>query len=161
MSIENLAVIEGLFTRREKNYELRLTEPIARSPSDDLTRLRFTYMQFFGLWDFIVHFTASSGFRVTTRENATYPAIVFARGDSPPDRFPLHVFYCIYPDGDALTLNAGRACKSPWKLLTPERQCFIRSQEWLKSWTLPTKPLLQVYLENGPYEAEKMRQIRI
>jgi hypothetical protein len=158
MSVENLIVVDGLFTRRTTNYALRLTEPSSGDPSDDPARLSFTYMQFFGIWAAIVDNAAKQGLRVLMQEAVSSPQIVLTRDETRPADSPLRVFHCIYPEGDALALNAGRPCRAPWTLLPYERQCAIRSQKWLDSLT-PPKSLVELYLESGPDAAEKLRQL--
>jgi hypothetical protein len=159
MSIENLVVVDGLFTRRTTNYALRLNEPSSGNPSDDPARLSFTYMQFFGIWAAIVDHTAREGLRVSMQDTVSSPQIVFTRDESRPTNSPLQVFHCIYPEGDALALSAGRPCKAPWTLLPYERQCAIRSQKWLDALTPPPKSLVELYLESGQEAAEKLRQL--
>jgi hypothetical protein len=159
MSVENLIVVDGLFTRRTTNYALRLTEPSSGDPSDDPARLSFTYIQFFGIWAAIVDNAATQGLRVSMQETVLSPQIVFTRDETQPADSPLRVFHCIYPEGDALALNAGRPCRAPWTLLPYERQCAIRSQKWLDSLTPPPKSLVELYLESGPDAAEKLRQL--
>jgi hypothetical protein len=159
MSVENLVVVEGLFTRRSTNYALRLTEPSPESPSDDPARLRFTYMQFFGIWAAIVDHTAREGLRVSMQDTVSSPQFVFAWDQTRPANSPLAAFDCIYPEGDVLARNAGRPCKAPWALLPYEQQCAIRSQKWLDSLTPRPKSVLELYLESGPGAVEKLRQI--
>lgn len=159
MSVEKLVVMEGLFTRRTKNYELRLTEPWSGDPSDDPTRLSFTYMQFFGIWAAIVDRTGLGGLQVSIQDTVSSPQVLFARDETRPVGSALRTLHCIYPSGDALAGKAGRPCSAPWKLLPYEQQCAVRSQAWLDALTPAPKSLFEIYLENSPATAATLRKL--
>jgi len=159
MSVENLVVMDGLFTRRANNYTLRLSEPWPGSPSDDPTRLRFTYMHFFGIWAAIVDCCAVGGLQISMQDTVMAPQVLYTRDNSRPVDAPLRMLHCIFPDGDALAVKAGRPCTQPWKLLSFERQCVVRSQAWLQALTPPPKPSFQIYLETSPDAVEMLKRI--
>lgn len=159
MSIENLVVVGGLFTRRTTDFTLRLTEPSSANPSDNPSRLSFTYMQFFGIWAAIVDLTAKQGLRVSMQDTVSSPQIGFAKDETQPIDSPLQLLHCIYPDGDSLDLSAERPCKAPWTLLPYERQFAVRSQEWLYSLTRPPKSLLELHLDSRSDAADKLSQL--
>jgi hypothetical protein len=159
MSVENLVVMDGLFTRRAKNFALRLTEPWSGSPSDDPTRLSFTYMQFFGIWAAIVDRTSVGGLHVALQDTVSSPQVVFTKDDTRPAGSPLRTLHCLYPSGDALALRAGRPCRSPWNLLPYEQQCVVRNQAWLESLTPDPKSLFQIFLETSPDAVEKLKRL--
>lgn len=155
MSIERLAVMDGLFTERNANYDLRLIEPWPDSPSDNPTRLGFTYMHFFGLWAAILEGNSVQGVNVTLEQTVSSPQVVFARGRERPLDAPLRFLHCIYPDGIALALKAGQPCKAPWTLLSPEKQCAIRTQEWLNSTTPSRLTMFQLH-SSGKMDIQKI-----
>jgi hypothetical protein len=159
MSVEKLVVMDGLFTRRQKNFELRLTEPWADSPSDDPTRLSFTYMQFFGIWAAIVDRIGLQGLQVSMQDTVSSPQVLFAKDGMRPVDSPLRTFHCIYPSGEALAVEAGRPCRSPWKLLPYEQQCAVRSQAWLDALTPVPKSLFEIYMEDSPAAAETLGKL--
>jgi hypothetical protein len=128
MSIEQIIVVEGLFVPRRTNYEIRLTEPSASSPSDDRARLSFTYMQFFGIWSAIVDRTPGGWFTVGMQETISSPQILFTRDTSQPADAPLRTIHCIYPEGEGMATKAGRPCKAPWTLRPTENACVLRSR---------------------------------
>jgi hypothetical protein len=159
MATENLVVMDGLFARRAGNFALHLSEPWPESPSDDPTRLRFTYMHFFGIWAAIVDGSAVGGLQSSMQDTAMAPQVVYTRDNARPLDAPMRMLHCIFPDGDALAVNAGRPCSQPWKLLPFERQCVVRSQAWLQSLTPSPKPSFQVYLETDPNAMETLKRL--
>jgi hypothetical protein len=148
MSVENLAIMQGLYTRRTQNYELRLLEPWPASPSDDPTRLYFTYMHFFGIWAAIMDRVGLGGLQVSLQDTVSSPQVLFARDQGRPVDAPLRTIHCIYPHGDALELRAGRPCRSSWQLLSYEQQCAVRSQAWLDALTPAPKSLFEIHVES-------------
>jgi hypothetical protein len=159
MSIENLVVMKGLHTRRTNNFRLRLTEPWPDSPSDDRTRISFTYMQFFGIWAAIVDSSNASGMRIAKQDAVSSPQILFALDAERLPGSPLRVLHCIYPAGESMAARAGQPCKSPWTLLPTEQQCAIRNKEWLQSLTPVPLSLVEVYLKQNPGAVIEMRQL--
>lgn len=149
MSIENLAILEGLYRRRDNDFTLNLTEPWRVSPSDDSTRLAFTYMQFFGIWAAIVDQIPKGGFDVTLQQIVASPQIVFADDNAEQRRSPLRHLNCIYPDAEDLVRRAGVPCKASWNLLSDEQQCVLRSHEWLNSVVRLEKQVIQVHAADG------------
>ncbi|AXA90819.1 hypothetical protein [Massilia sp. YMA4] len=161
MSIENVIVLKGLFLRRTTNYRLRLTEPWPGNPSDDPTRLAFTYMQFFGIWAGIVNRRGFKGLQICMQDTVTEAQVVYATDPARPADAPLEMLHCLYPDGDALTIQAGRPCRQPWRLLPYERQCEVRTLEWLAALTPPPKPIFQLYLETDPNAVDVVRRLYV
>jgi hypothetical protein len=150
MSSENLIDINGLSTRRTTNFRLSLTEPWPDSPSDDRTRISFSYMQFFGIWAAIVDSSDFSCARIVMENTVSSPQILFALDGERPAGSPLRVLHCIYPKGEDMATRAGRPCKLPWKLLPTEQQCAIRSREWLRSLRPVPPSLAELYLSRNP-----------
>ncbi len=161
MSVENLAVLEGLSVRRDKDFSLNLTEPWAVSPSDDSTRLMFTYMQFFGIWAAIVDQIPKGGLEVSLRKVVGSPQIVFAEERSYPTRSPLRTLNCIYPDGKDLVRRAGIPCKASWTLLASEQQCVLRTHEWLTSVGPSEKPVVQLHAQSDLDAAQARHRLWI
>lgn len=159
MSTESLMVMKGLTIPRTSNYGLRLSEPWTHSPSDDPTRLNFTYMQFFGLWAAIVDRLGRGGFKVKLQDTVSTPQVVFARDESRAFGSPLQTLHCLYPDGASLAIRAGRPCKAPWTLLSNEQQCVLRSWEWLNTLRPTEKSLFEIYLETNPDSLTKLHQL--
>jgi hypothetical protein len=160
MSIEQIIVVEGLFVPRRTNYEIRLTELSASSPSDDRARLSFTYMQFFGIWSAIVDRTPGGWFTVGMQETISSPQILFTRDTSQPADAPLRTIHCIYPEGEGMATKAGRPCKAPWTLRPTENACVLRSKAWLNSIKPPPpKTMFELYAESGPEAVETIRRL--
>ncbi|CAN7401116.1 hypothetical protein [Massilia sp. LjRoot122] len=159
MSTESLMIMKGLSIPRKSNYELRLSEPWTHNPSDDPTRLSFTYMQFFGLWAAIVDRLGRGGLKVSLQDTVSTPQVVFARDESRPFDSPLRTLHCLYPDPAALVSRAGRPCKVPWTLLSSEQQCVLRTWEWLNTLRPTEKSLFEIYLETSPDAVTTLHQL--
>ncbi len=159
MSTERLMIMKGLNLPRTSNYDLRLSEPWVHSPSDDPTRLSFTYMQFFGLWAAIVDRLGRGGFKVSLQDTVSTPQVVFARDESRPFNSPLRTVHCLYPDPTALVSRAGHPCKAPWTLLSDQQQCVLRSWEWLNTLRPTERSLFEIYLETDPEALAKLHQL--
>lgn len=159
MRTESLIIMKGLFVSRTSNYELRMTEPWAHSPSDDATRLSFTYMQFFGLWAAMVDCLGRGGVKVSMQEIVITPQVVFAQDKSHPIDSPLRTLHCLCPDASSLAIRSGRPCKASWNLVPSERQCVQRTWEWLNT-LRPSEPsLFEIWLENSPDAVAKLHQL--
>lgn len=152
-------IMKGLHYPRTSDYELRLSEPWAHSPSDDPSRLSFTYMQFFGLWAAMIDCLSRGGFKVAMQDTVVTPQVVFARDDSRPFDSPIRILHCLYADPAALVLRAGRPCKKPWTLLSSEQQCILRSWEWLNTLRPTEKSLFEIYVETSPDALTKLHQL--
>jgi hypothetical protein len=159
MSTERLMIMKGLHYPRTSDYELRLSEPWAHSPSDDPSRLSFTYMQFFGLWAAMIDCLNRGGFKVAMQDTVVTPQVVFARDDSRPFDSPIRILHCLYADPAALVLRAGQPCKKPWTLLSDEQQCVLRSWEWLNTLRPTEKSLFEIYVETSPDALAKLHQL--
>lgn len=59
----------------------------------------------------------------------------------------------------SIAQNAGRPCKSTSTLPSTERQCVIRSKDWLDSVKRPAKPLFQMFSESNAEPVEKLRRL--
>lgn len=161
MSVENLAVLEGLSARRDKDFTLNLTEPWGASPSDDPTRLVFTYMQFFGIWAAIVDQIPKGGLEVSVQQVVASPQIVYAKNLPYQARSALRKLDCIFPDGKDLVRRAGIPCKASWTLLSDQQRCVLRTHEWLTSVAPPEKPVLQVHAQLGQDGVQTRRRLRV
>ncbi|MEX5745936.1 hypothetical protein [Massilia sp. X63] len=159
MTTESLMIMKGLYLPRRSNYSLRMSEPWSHSPSDDPTRLSFSYMQFFGLWAAMIDCLGRGGLKVTMQETVATPQVVFAQDKSRRFDSPLRTLHCLYPDPTSLAFRAGRPCKKPWTLISNEQQCVQRTWEWLNTLRPTEKSLFEIYLETSPDAVQKLHQL--